>query len=100
MLHRAKSDLVIRRSEADDAPLVRSFMEERWGGEPLVINCKLYYPSTLPGLVVFREDELIGCLIYELQEDQREIIVFEIVDSDSPERHCTLEHHNKVLSAS
>jgi len=80
MPHRTESDLVIRRSEASDAPLVRSFMEERWGGEPLVINCKFYHPSTLPGFLVFHKDELIGCLIYELQEAEREIIVFEIVD--------------------
>ena len=65
---------------ADDAPLVRTFMDERWGGQPLVINRKLFYPSTLPGFLVFRADALIGCLIYEQQDDQREIIVFEIVE--------------------
>lgn len=55
-------------------------MEDRWGGEPLVINCKLYYPSSLPGFLVFSKNELAGCLIYEPQGSQREIIVFEVVD--------------------
>ena len=45
-----------------------------------MINGKLYYPSKLPGFLVFREGQLIGCLIYEAQADQREIVVFEITD--------------------
>ncbi len=71
-------DLLIRPKQAADTALIQTFMAERWGGEPLIIDCQCYYPSTLPGLLVFQGPALIGCLIYEVQHAAREIIVLEV----------------------
>ncbi len=73
-------DLLIRPKHDDDTALIKAFMVDRWGGEPVIINCALYYPSTLPGFLVFRGPTLLGCLIFEVQDTAREIILLEVID--------------------
>ncbi|MBN1684016.1 MAG: GNAT family N-acetyltransferase [Gammaproteobacteria bacterium] len=70
----------IRQITAKDSAIVKKFMDQ-WGGEPLVIRKKKYYPSQgMPGLFAMVDDKIIGFIIYEMQEDGFEIIVFEVFD--------------------
>lgn len=73
-------DITIRLTTPNDAELVANLMEKHWGGEPLVIRAKNYYPSKLDGMVAAKGEEIIGFLFYETQGVTLEIIVFEVFD--------------------
>lgn len=73
-------DITIRLTTPNDAELVANLMEKHWGGEPLVIRAKNYYPSKLDGMVAVKGEEIIGFLFYETQGVTLEIIVFEVFD--------------------
>lgn len=72
--------LLIRPTSVEDVDLIKSLIAKHWGGEPLVIRGENYYPSTLDGLLAFREQEVVGFLIYDSQGQSCEIIVFEVLD--------------------
>lgn len=55
-------------------------MAKDWGGLPLVIRGKKYYPSQLDGIIAENENGIAGYLFYELREKDCEIIVFEVFD--------------------
>lgn len=70
----------IRQIEASDSKLIKDLMDTHWGGEPLIIRGKKYFPSFLDGLLVFRRKKVIGFLIYEILENTMEIVVFEVFE--------------------
>jgi GNAT superfamily N-acetyltransferase len=70
----------IRLTKSEDAELIANIIDEHWGGEPLVIRAKNYYPSKLNGILAFEGETIIGFLFYEIQESTLEIIVFEVFD--------------------
>ena len=73
-------DITIRLTTPNDAKFVANLMEKHWGGEPLVIRAKNYYPSKLDGMVAAKDEEIIGFLFYEIQGATLEVIVFEVFD--------------------
>lgn len=72
------SEIYIRRKQKDDSELIHDLMRKSWGGEPLVVYGKNYYPSKMEGLLVFQNNVVIGFLIYDKLELGYEILVFEI----------------------
>ena len=74
------SNLSLRAKTISDEPLIQQFMAEHWGGEPIIVNCQGYYPSRLPGFLAFDQSAFLGCLIYEEQEPDWEIIAFDVLE--------------------
>ena len=74
------NNLIIRSATDQDTQWLEEKMEKDWGGLPLVIRGKKYYPHKLNGLIAEDNHNLAGFLYYEFQENDCEIIVFEIYD--------------------
>ena len=72
-----ESTIVIRDSNKEDSALIKASMEQDWGGEPLVVKERPYFPSQLPGFLAFEQEKLAGFLFYTIQGSEIEIIVFE-----------------------
>ena len=64
----------------DDSVWIKNFMTCNWGGEPLVIRSKKFFPSELPGLLVRDGENILGFLFYIIENAECEIIVFEIFE--------------------
>lgn len=77
-MNKMLNELTFRASTKADSVYIKEIMEQYWGGEPLLVRDKNYYPSTLPGFFAFSGDELAGFLFYEPQGDDCEIVVFEV----------------------
>lgn len=74
------NNITIRLTTPDDTQLVSQLMTQHWGGEPLVIRAKKYYPSKLDGIIVEENNEIIGFLFFECQKTSCEIVVFEVFE--------------------
>ena len=72
------TDVKLRITTPDDSTLISRLMTEHWGGEPLVIRAKNYYPSKLDGIIAAQDSETIGFLFYDIQGTSCEIVVFEV----------------------
>lgn len=72
--------LVIRKSMREDAQKLEQRMNNEWGGLPLVIRGRKYYPSNLDGIIAEQDGQITGFLFYENQGADCEIIVFEVFD--------------------
>lgn len=72
--------LQFRECTQADAAFVTKIMDEYWGGEPLLIRDKNYYPSKLPGIIAENGTKLAGFIFYEIQKRDCEIVVFEVFD--------------------
>lgn len=55
-------------------------MDKHWGGEPLIVRAKEYFPSQLPGFLAFFNSQLTGFLLYDIQDKDCEIVVFEVFE--------------------
>jgi N-acetylglutamate synthase-like GNAT family acetyltransferase len=73
-------NITIKQISSEDAIWLKSLIECEWGGNPLVIRGKSYYPEKLPGLIAFKENNRIGFLSYEIRENVCEIIAFEVFE--------------------
>lgn len=74
-------EISIRVIKQEDATWIKPFIDEHWGGEPLVIrDSKKYYPSSLSlnGIVAEREQHIVGILFYEITDQGCEIILLEV----------------------
>lgn len=74
------SEVSLRLSTSNDVKRIENLMEEHWGGEPLIIRAKKYYPSKLDGIIAERDNKIIGLLFYEVLNRSCEIVVFEVFD--------------------
>ena len=74
-----KEGLVIRKTTEKDSPIVKVFMDKCWGGEPLIVHEKEFYPSKMDGLLAFKDGDVESFLIYEVIGKTCEIIVFEVL---------------------
>ncbi|MBF0209235.1 MAG: GNAT family N-acetyltransferase [Oligoflexia bacterium] len=79
-------EIKFRKATADDTRLIKELMDRYWGGEPLIIRGKDYYPSALPGIIVEGDHgQIEAFLFYEIKdraEDNKkecEIVVFEVL---------------------
>lgn len=73
-----KNNLKIRPITPDDSQWIKEIMDASWGGLPLIIRGKKYYPKD--GIVAENEGGVAGFLFYEIQNADCEIMVFEIFD--------------------
>lgn len=74
------NSLIIRSATPADNSWLEELMAKEWGGLPLVIRGKRYYPSQLDGIIAENENGIAGFLFYEVREKECEIIVFEVFD--------------------
>lgn len=72
--------MILRRNTIFDKDLVMKLMNEHWGGEPLIVRDKNYYPSRLPGIFAESGNKIVGFLFYEISAKNCEIVVFEAFD--------------------
>lgn len=72
--------LKIRSATLSDNKWLEELMIRDWGGLPLVIRGKKYYPSQLDGIIAEKNNEISGFLFYEIRDETCEIIVFEVFD--------------------
>ncbi|MCH9644102.1 MAG: GNAT family N-acetyltransferase [Gammaproteobacteria bacterium] len=70
--------VTLRLTIPDDTKMVSQLMREHWGGEPLVIRSKNYYPSKLEGIIAYSGNEKLGFLFFDIQGKSCEIVVFEV----------------------
>jgi GNAT superfamily N-acetyltransferase len=70
----------IRSAISSDNAWLEELMVKEWGGLPLVIRGKKYYPTQLDGIIAENESGIAGFLFYEMREKDCEIIVFEVFD--------------------
>ncbi len=75
-----EKELIFRETDSSDSEIIKELMKKHWGGEPLVIRGKKYFPSSLDGIMVLKNQQVIGFLFYEVQNKICEIIVFEVFD--------------------
>jgi GNAT superfamily N-acetyltransferase len=74
------NDITLRLTTPDDTKLITQLMDKYWGGEPLVIRARNYYPSKLNGLIATRGSDIAGFLFFGIQKNSCEIVVFEVFD--------------------
>jgi ribosomal protein S18 acetylase RimI-like enzyme len=71
--------ITTRMAEAKDIPWIKETMEKDWGGEPLLVRDKKYYPTALAGILAFDQAQNhLGFLFFEISDKTCEIVVFEI----------------------
>lgn len=70
-----EQEIILRKVEKKDESLIIKLMDEHWGGEPLVVNCKKYYPSMMHGILAFDGQDCQGLLTYNKTDQVYEIIV-------------------------
>lgn len=76
-----KAELSIRATSPADRAWIKDLMDRDWGGEPLIVRSKAYYPSALEGLfIVDQQDTVKGFLFYDIVGQDCEIVVFEIFE--------------------
>lgn len=75
-----KHVLKIRPAVPSDNLWLEELMTKDWGGLPLVVRGKKYYPSQLNGIIAEDENGIAGFLFYEVRENDCEIIVLEVFD--------------------
>jgi ribosomal protein S18 acetylase RimI-like enzyme len=73
--------IAVRRASDDDAAWIRSFLDQRWGGQEQVANGISYRPADLPGFLARIDGEIVGYAALRLVEDAAEI---GLIDSLSP----------------
>ncbi len=74
------SQVFLRAANPADSEWLTRLMNEQWGGLPLVIRGKKYFPDLLDGIVATDNDKIQGFLFYEISGRDCEIIVFEVFD--------------------
>lgn len=70
--------LQIRAITSDDSKWIKDIMGKSWGGLPLIIRGKKYYPTE--GIVAENDSGVAGFIFFEIQKTDCEIVVFEIFD--------------------
>lgn len=72
--------LKVRPAIPADEKWLNDLMDKNWGGLPLVIRGKKYYPAKLNGIIAENGNDVAGFLFYEIQNQDCEIIVLEVFD--------------------
>jgi len=57
----------LRETTQNDSSMIKELVDKYWGGEPLIIRGKKYYPSSLDGIIALKEKEIIGFFIMSLE---------------------------------
>jgi ribosomal protein S18 acetylase RimI-like enzyme len=70
----------IRPLTAEDEEWVVALIDRRWGAPFVVGHGKLYYPSTLPGLVAEVDGEPVGLITYHVEGLDWEIVTMDSLE--------------------
>lgn len=70
-------NITIRAIIPTDVDWIKRICDEEWGGEPLVIRGKKFFPTTLPGLIAEHNSKIVGVLFYSIEKNDCEIILLE-----------------------
>ena len=68
------SRTILRPLNPTDFNLVRQKTAESWGSATVVVHDAIYHPADLPGFGIFRGEEIIGLLTYQIENNSCEII--------------------------
>jgi GNAT superfamily N-acetyltransferase len=71
------NNIIIRPKTNTNHKILENFMSLYWGGEPLIVHGKKYFTKDLEGYLAFNNEECIAFLLFERQQIDWEIIVFE-----------------------
>lgn len=74
------TDIELHIKTDKDVQLTKDLMNKYWGGEPLIVRTKNFYPTKLEGLFAEKESKIVGFLFYDIQGSNCEIIVFEALE--------------------
>ena len=77
------SDFLIRPLTTNDAEWVSQFISRRWGTKIVVAHGTIYYPHQLPGFAALEDNQAIGLLTYQIDQNRCEIVT---LDSARPNR--------------
>jgi len=72
--------VILRETSKNDSSTIKKLVDKRWGGEPLIIRGEKYYPSSLDGIIALKKEQVVGFLIYDIQNKICEIVVFEVFE--------------------
>jgi ribosomal protein S18 acetylase RimI-like enzyme len=70
---------LIRPTDENDRAFIREFITHRWHGEAVVAHGVIFYPAELPGLIAFRDQEIVGLITYQIKKGQCEIITLDSI---------------------
>lgn len=73
-------EIKYRETTLEDSDQTALIMKENWGGEPLIVRTRSYFPSKLNGIIAQSGEKWIGFLFYDIRGDDCEIIVFEVFE--------------------
>jgi ribosomal protein S18 acetylase RimI-like enzyme len=71
------TDFLIRPISPNDNQWISQLMVERWGSEIVVVHNKVYKPADLPGLIAVEQNNRIGLITYQIEEDECEIVTLD-----------------------
>ena len=63
----------VSKAGPEDERWIRSFLDERWGGQEQVANGESYRPADLPGFLARIDGEIVGYAALRLVQDAAEI---------------------------
>ena len=64
----------LRPIESKDKEFIKESLEENWGSVKIVTRGKLYDASKLPGFLTEGEEQTLGFITYQIEENEMEII--------------------------
>jgi len=67
-------DFNVRPLSPEDAPWVRAFWIENWGGDLMVAHGEVFYAAGLPGFVAEEHGQVLGLVTYRLNGDSCEVM--------------------------
>lgn len=70
-------DFTVREITADDREWLAWFLEKNWGSTKIVSRNRVHDASNLPGFLAVEEGKPLGVIIYNIEDDQCEIVVLE-----------------------
>jgi GNAT superfamily N-acetyltransferase len=67
----------IRALSAGDRDWVESFVVEHWGAPIVVGRGRSWRPAELPGFAAYEEDQHVGLVTYEIEDDACELVTID-----------------------
>lgn len=71
------ANLAIRQITESDREWVARFLEKNWGSTKIVSRNRVHEAVNLPGFLAVEGEEPLGVIIYNIEDDQCEIVVLE-----------------------
>lgn len=89
----------IRPLEDKDRNWVAEFLDEHWGSTRVVSRGKVHLAHLLPGFVALQKGDVVGLLLYRVEEDDTRSIEIVTLDSLKPRKGIGTALVNAVREA-